>query len=493
VSEGRGVKTNLGSGGLALAFAKVFFLLAGYAISIALTRLVPPETFGLYAVVSQIIAVPNMVIIQSLLFTVSRPLAAELPKGYGAYRPLRRRGFRLALALGLPVAALFFAGADLLAARLHDPALAGPLRVVAPIPLLYALYAVNIGTLNATRRFGLQASLDVFMAASKAGLIIAAAALGLGLDATLGGFTLAAALALSISGLLTWSARPRDVTSAAESPPPPIGDLALTLLGFTALVNLLLAADLVILKHFVGDPESNAAVGFYASANLVARVPYSLLSAVSLMMFPLVATLHALADEERLGRYVHETAKVTVMLLAGMAAVLAAGAAEVQRLLFPAAYGAVADELRALVWGFSGYSLAVTAAWILNSSARSRIALALALAPLAVVFAVGWALVPTQGTSGAAYAVLAAGGVAALAALVALRLAFAVALRAAFLARVALAVALVSGAGVLWQPAGKLGALAKLIALTLVFAATILGSRAITVAEILELRRARPR
>ncbi|HRI07281.1 MAG TPA: oligosaccharide flippase family protein, partial [Nannocystaceae bacterium] len=411
MSEGRGVKTNLGSGGLALAFAKVFFLLAGYAISIALTRLVPPETFGLYAVVSQIIAVPNMVIIQSLLFTVSRPLAAELPKGYGAYRPLRRRGFRLALALGLPVAALFFAGADLLAARLHDPALAGPLRVVAPIPLLYALYAVNIGTLNATRRFGLQASLDVFMAASKAGLIIAAAALGLGLDATLGGFTLAAALALSMSGLLTWSARPRDVTSAAESPPPPIGDLALTLLGFTALVNLLLAADLVILKHFVGDPESNAAVGFYASANLVARVPYSLLSAVSLMMFPLVATLHALADEERLGRYVHETAKVTVMLLAGMAAVLAAGAAEVQRLLFPAAYGAVADELRALVWGFSGYSLAVTAAWILNSSARSRIALALALAPLAVVFAVGWALVPTQGTSGAAYAVLAAGGV----------------------------------------------------------------------------------
>ena len=82
-AEAKPKGTNLGSGGLALAFAKLFFLIAGYAISIVLTRLVPPEVFGLYGVVSMVIAVPNMVLIQTVLFTVSRPMAAEIARWFG--------------------------------------------------------------------------------------------------------------------------------------------------------------------------------------------------------------------------------------------------------------------------------------------------------------------------------------------------------------------------------------------------------------------------
>lgn len=492
-AEAKPKGTNLGSGGLALAFAKLFFLIAGYAISIVLTRLVPPEVFGLYGVVSMVIAVPNMVLIQTVLFTVSRPMAAEITRGLGSYRLLRLRGFRLAATLGGLVSLTFLLGADLLAnSLLRDPDLVGPLRMVAAIPVIYALYAVNIGTLNATRRFGMQATLDIVMAASKSGLIIGAAAIGLGLAEILGGFTLAATVALALSVILARIARPPGVD---EAPKPAkiegMGGLAGSLLIFTAIVNLLLAVDLLILKRFVITPADEAAVGFYTSANLVARVPYSLMNAVSLMMFPLVATLHALEDAPRLRRYVAETAKVSALLLALMSGVAAAASGEIQRLLFPAAYGAVADELRLMVWGFSGYSFAVTCAWILNSTARSRIAVLLVVIPLLVVAIAASLLVPGGSTMGAATAVAIAGGAAVLGSLAALHRLFRAHLQPLFIVKVAAAVALVEVIGRAWSAQGKIAILAKLAALAIAFVAVILGTRAVTIAEIKELRRAR--
>ncbi len=493
-----GKGTNLQRGGLALAFAKLFFLIAGYAISIVLTRLVSPETFGLYGVVSMVIAVPNMVLIQTVLFTVSRPMAAEITRGLGSYDFLRRRGFRLAALLGGVVSLIFLAGADLIAAWLRDPSLAGPLRVVSVIPMLYALYAVNVGTLNATRRFGMQAMLDVIMASSKASLIIGAAAFGYGLAEILGGFTGAAALVLTLSVILVRVARPAGVDEAAAvaqregtQKTPPIAAFAGSLLIFTAVVNLLLATDLLMLKHFVVSPEDQASVGFYTSASLVARVPYSLMNAVSLMMFPLVATLHALEDAPRLRHYIAETAKVSALLLCLLAGVAAAASGEIQRLLFPAAYGAVADELRLMVWGFSGYSFAVTCAWILNSTARSRIAVLLVVTPLLVVGIAASILVPGNMTEGAALAVALAGAAAVIAALIALHRVFKAHLQFFFIAKVGAAIAATEILGRLWSAEGKIMILAKLAALTIVFVAVILGTRAVTITEIKELRRAR--
>ncbi len=490
---GRG--TNLQRGGLALAFAKLFFLIAGYAISIVLTRLVPPDTFGLYGVISMVIAVPNMVLIQTILFTVSRPMAAEITKGLGSYRYLRRRGFRLAALLGGLVSLVFLAGADVIATTfLRDPGLVGPLRVVAAIPLIYALYAVNVGTLNATRRFGMQATLDVVMAASKASLIIGAAALGYGLVQILGGFTMAAAFVLALSLVLVRLARPAGVDEAEPTKPgelPPLTAFAGSLLIFTAVVNLLLAADLLLLKRFVVTAADEQALGYYTTASLVARVPYSLMNAVSLMMFPLVATLHALEDAPRLRRYIAETAKVSALLLCLLSGVAAAASGEIQRLLFPAAYGAVADELRYMVWGFSGYSFAVTCAWILNSTARSRIAVVLVLVPLMVVGIAASILVPEGSTEGAAMAVALAGAAAAIAALIALHRLFKAHLPLLFVAKVGAAIAATELLGRAWTADGKIMILAKLSALTIVFVGVILASRAVTISEIKELRRAR--
>ncbi len=488
-------KQDLTSGGLWLGLAKLWFLAASYAITISLTHLLDAAVFGQYYAVARLIAVPNMVIIYTLLFSVSRPLAEQYDDGFPSYFALRRRGLRLAALLGGLTAVVFFLGAPAFADWLSDPGLVWPIRVVAPISLVYALYAVNLGTLNAVRRFSLQAALDISMATMKAAFIMGAAALSLGLAATVGGFTLASVMALVVSAALVVRGRPPGVRDSAGEVAP-MAQFVGALVVFTAIVNLLQSADVLILKGYARTQAQDAAVGFYASAQQVALVPYSLMNAVALLMFPLIASLSESADRAKVRRYVEQTARVCVLLLAFMSAVASAASAEVQSLLFPKAYGAAASELRWLVWGFSGYSFAVTIAWVFNSSKRTGAALVLATVPLVVVVAAAQLLIPEGFTTGAARSVGIAGATGFVIGAVLLWRSFGASLGLFQLAKIAAAVAaveLVSSFVTLSSTGGLVGKLlivGKLVILAGTFIGVVLGTKAVTIAEIRELRRA---
>ncbi len=480
-----------------LGAAKLWFLVASYATTVALTHLLTATAYGQYYVVSRLIAVPNMVIIYTLMFSVSRPLAAQFERGCPDYDGLRARGVRLALALGGPTALVFFLGAPIFASTfLSDPVLSDPIRVVAPISVIYALYAVNLGTLNAVRRFRRQATLDISMAATKAGLMIAAAATGLGLGATLGGFTLASLVALALSVAMIRGVQPTPTESASNA----AGSMATfagLLVVFTAIVNLLQSVDVLVLSSFAGeDAARKEAVGFYASAQQIALVPYSLMNALALLAFPLIASIDQQREPEKVRLYVGQTAKVCIVLLAFMASIASASSQDVQALLFPKAYGAAADELRLLVWGFSGYSFAVTSAWILNSAKRSKAAVLLVAAPLFAIVGIGIVVVPTMFTSGAALAVGIAGLLGFVAASFALAKNFSAHVPLATIARVLVCVAVVEGIAWIFPatPAGMVGKLvilAKLATLAVAFVATALVTRTVTMAELKGLRRAR--
>jgi O-antigen/teichoic acid export membrane protein len=479
-----------------LGGAKLWFLVTSYAITISLTHLLEADEYGSYYSISRLIAVPNMVIIFTLLFSVSRPLAAQFDLGCPDYGALRKRGTKLALVLGGPTMLVLLLAAPLLATYvLAEPELANPVRVVAPISLVYAIYAVNLGTLNAVRRFRRQALLDIFMAGSKAALIIAAAAAGLGLPATVAGFTIASVLAFLLSRAMVTGVAP--VPTGPSQVATSMATFAGQLIVFTAITNLLQSVDVLLLKSFADTAVRDDEVGYYASAQQIALVPYSLMAAVSLLAFPLIAAIDQQREADKVRLYVSQTAKVTLVLLAFMSAIGSSCSREVQALLFPKAYGEAADQLRLMVWGFSGYSFAVTVAWILNSAKKPQFAVALVAVPLATVSIAGWLTIPTMFTGGAAWAVAGAGLLAAIAAGIALVRVFDAGVPILQLARIVACVAAVELVAWVWPATttsglvGKLLIVIKLGVLAVTFVAVALAVRATTVAEIKGLRRAK--
>lgn len=478
-------------GGAWLALAKLWFLVAGYALNVALTYFVTESLYGQYQTVARAVAVPNMVIIYTIMFATSRPLSEQLDDGCPSYVAIRRKAFRLALGLGAVATAITLALAPLLAGWWDDPLLVAPLCVVAPISLVYGVYAVNVGTLNGTRRFSRQAALDICMATLKAGLMVAAAALALGLPSIVGGFLAAALASLALSFLLVGRG---GGLGGGRGPAPAMTGFAVSLVLFTAALNLLQSVDLLVLSSASETAARKDAVGYYSSAQLVALVPYSLMNAAALVAFPFVASLAGRGDDARARAYVQATATTTLALLALMSAVLAAAALEVQRLLFPGAYSAAASHLRLLVLGYSGYSFANTVAWICNSAGNRRAALALVVLPLATVVPLALVLCPTRHAEGAAIAVAVAGGLAVVGALVVLRVALRVTVPLLHVGKLALAVGVVLALGYALQVptgglVGKLAIVGKLGVLTAGFVAVVLVTRAVTVAQLRGLRR----
>ena len=483
-------------GGAWLGLAKLWFLVAGYGLNVALTHLVAESTYGQYQTVARAVAIPNMVIIYTLMFAVSRPLAAEFDAGVPNYAAIRRHGLRLALLLGALASGTMALIAPALASWWNDEALAAPLRAVAPISLIYAVYAVNIGTLNALRRFSRQALLDITMATLKAALMAAAAALALGLTWIVAGFTTAAGCALLVSVVLVARARPQ-VEPSAEAPPA-MASFAAALIVFTAVLNLLQSSDLLILSSVSSTEALKDQTGYYSSAQLIAWVPYSLMNAVALVAFPFVATLVGAGVSsgvsERTRAYVGTVATATFSLLTLMSAVAAAAAEDIQVLLFPGAYAAAAGHLKLLVFGYSGYSFANTVAWMCNSAQRKRAALAIVAAPLLTAVPLALILCPSQHAHGAATAVAIAGGVATLAGLAGLKLVFEVDPPWLHLAKLAGALALTFAVARLVDVpteglVGKLAILAKLGLLGAVFVGVAFATRAVTLEQLRALRR----
>lgn len=478
-------------GGAWLGIAKLWFLVAGYGLNVALTHLVEGGTFGQYQTVARAVAVPNMVIIYTVMFAVSRPLSAEFESGVPNYAAIRRHGLRLAAVLGILASGTMLLLAPTLAGWWKDDALTTPLRVVAPISLVYALYAVNIGTLNAMRKFSRQAALDITMATLKTGFMASAAALVLGLTWIVAGFTIAAGCALLLSAVLVRSARPKTEPSTST---PSMAGFAASLILFTAVLNLLQSSDLLILSSFSTTAELKAETGYYSSAQLIAWVPYSLMNAVALVAFPFVATITESGDDDRARKYVGAVAMTAFTLLALMSAVAAAAAHEVQSLLFPKAYSAAAEHLQLLVFGFSGYSFANTVAWMCNSAGHKRAALAIVSVALLTAVPLAFILCPGQHAHGAAIAVVVAGGAATVAGLSGLFVVFKVAPPWMHLLKLAAAVAVTFAIGmtVSVPTAGLIGKLAivgKLALLTIGFVGVAFGTKAVTVAQLRELRR----
>ncbi len=485
------IRHTLHSGVTLLAIAKLNFMVAAYATTLVLTRLVDPTTFGSYNVVARWIAVPNMVLVQSIMYAVSRPLAAEYEQGMPSYVALRRRGFSLALGIGVPIAIAMFALAPWLAARANDPELTSAFRIVAPICAVYAVYAVNVGTLNARQHFGFQAALDIVMALSKAGLTIAAAAIGLSLAGMFGGFTLASVFSLVCSAAFIQRLGKPPSASAMRNAPTMTGYLLL-LMAFTAGSNALSMTDITVLKFLARTPDEHTAVGFYSSAQLVALIPFLIMNALSGFAFPMVASLSNHADVGFRRAYVSRVVTFALVLLVFMSTVAGATARGVQLLLFRAEYAEAAPGLTLMVWGYAGFGLLSVSCWIL-SSARESIAAFGSMIVTAIVFgASAHVLANAFGAAAMPAIVLGVGVLAGVLAVAIVRLRLGAGASWKTLAALGVCTTVLLLAGREWMPTTRPLIVVKLAGLSVTFVAGLRLLGYDMFAELKTLRRAKP-
>ena len=363
-----------GRGGLAVAFAKVYFIFVGLVQQIALPRLLGLDGYGALASVLSIAGITYNPVTTTSIQSVSRAVAQSTPETQAG---TIRRVFTVHALFALLLAAGFFLFAPVIAGSLGARHIVAPLRILSGVMLLYGLYTPLIGVLNGQRKFVAQATLDVIAGTLRTvGLIVGAfvfARYNLAVEGATVGFVGGASLILTIALFLVGIGR-RGASSIS------VGQhviFAVPVLFGQLLFNLLLQADLTLLRRFAsqaalarGLPSTAAdpLVGAYRATQLFSFLPYQLLIAVTFILFPMLASAARDGDRDAVARYVRTGVRLALVLAGLMVSVTAGLSDRLLLLVFgPEAAALGGSSLELLAIGFGGFAIFGVLTTVLNS------------------------------------------------------------------------------------------------------------------------------
>lgn len=388
------VTRTAGRGGLALAGAKVSFIIFGFIQQLILPYLLGGDGYGKVSRVLVIVSIINNVTIatsiQGVSRAVSRAPAAEVEAAFA-------RTLRVHVVVAMAVSTIFAATAGWIADAIGAAHVTTPLRLAAAVVMLYGVYGPLVGALNGRRRFLDQAGLDVGYGMLRTASVAAGALLFLrfgasGVVGAIAGFVFAAVVivpvAISRAGLgKVGSGGPSTVEYLGFLGPLAVGQIFL---------NLLFQTDFMLLSRALGQAagdDSAAAdrlVGAYRGVQLFSFLPYQMLVSINFILFPMLARAHAEGDRDAVKRFVGTGVRLAFILTGMMCGTVSALAPYVLRFAFPANSGFAengADALRISSLGMGAFAILGIVSAALTSLKRERTTAVLTAATVAMVAA----------------------------------------------------------------------------------------------------------
>jgi O-antigen/teichoic acid export membrane protein len=263
--------------------------------------------------------------------------------------------------------------------------------------LLYAFYAVYVGTANGLRKFHVQASFDVGFSTAKTILLLTGAVIGRMLGHSVAGAFVGFIAAASIILTVAW----RTVGAQPVGQAFPGSRLVVFMGGvvlYTLLINLALNYDLLLLRRFAGaaapGAPADALAGAYEAVRNLALLPYQALLVVTFVIFPLVSRATFADDRQATAAYIRQTLRYALILGAALAIALSARPGALLALLYPKAYGVGAQALPILAVGIVALALLSIACSMVTASGRPAVAVALVALTVAVGGTTSFLIVP---------------------------------------------------------------------------------------------------
>ncbi|HMS16701.1 MAG TPA: polysaccharide biosynthesis C-terminal domain-containing protein, partial [Planctomycetota bacterium] len=313
----------MGRGALYLSLSKLYFIVGSFGIYFGLRWAAASPTaaakiFGDFKAVGAALSVLSTVLVTGTVQAISR-FEANRP---GGTRSLLGLALRVEVVLGCVIGGLYFLASGWLSAR--DPSLLVPLRISALIPLIYPLYAAFVGILNGQKRFFEQAVVDASFTTLKVLLVLLGVAMFQSAAGGYMGFALCAFLITALAAGLLARGGLRD---SLPMPAPRASDIlrfqSQTVL-FMFLIQWIVHMDLwyVILWHQFPNDQLNDAKSLYGGTQLFAQLSYSLVIALTFVLFPLISRLDLSVSREKACNYVRRTLRYAAILVGGAVTVL---------------------------------------------------------------------------------------------------------------------------------------------------------------------------
>jgi len=393
----------MGQGTIYLMIAEVMFILSGWIIHIGSKRILGLSEYGTFGILLSLLTLYRIFLATGVNRAVSRyisrdPLQAD---------SIRRQALKLQIVLGIGFCIGVWLAAPLLARIWHDDAFVGYIRLTGFFLPVFGIYSVYRGTLNGFTLFGREARISIIYSLLKIALVfILIFAFGYwwgdALYGAVGGYLAAIIGATILARALCPTMKVREGGDAF--PITRIVRFAFPVVLFSFIISLIQHLDLYFVRAMVKE-DPGMATGYYTCAQQFARIPYMLLYALSLTIFPNIAAGTASGDnDENVAGMIRKALRGGLLLVLPIAALIGGGAEPLIGWIYGSDSLAGGGALQFLIFGQTLLALLMVFATIIMAQGRPWISFLIVIGTLLLDALLNYFLIPIYGINGAAIA-----------------------------------------------------------------------------------------
>ncbi|MFH1038940.1 MAG: oligosaccharide flippase family protein [PVC group bacterium] len=392
-----------------LMIAEAMFVVSGWVIHVGSKRILGLADYGTFGILLSLLTLYRIFLASGVNRAVSRYISREPELA----RSIRRQALKLQITIGAVLCLAIWLAAPGLSRIWRNDAFTGYIRLTGFFLPIFGAYAVYRGTLNGYTLFGQEARVSIIYSLSKIAFVFLLIFLfgywgGERLYGAVTGYLAAIAAAVILARA---ACPPGELIPGRVFPIREIVRFAFPVVLFSFIISLIQHLDLYFVRARAGDGVELAA-GWYTCAQQFARIPYMLLYALSLTLFPnIAASTAAPGGEEITAGMIRQALRGGIFLVLPMAALIGGAAAPLVGWVYGADSVEAGGALQILIFGQTLLALLMVLTTIITAQGRPWLAFLLVTATLLLDAVLNYFLIPVYGIRGAALATTIAAGV----------------------------------------------------------------------------------
>ncbi|MCX6776186.1 MAG: flippase [Candidatus Micrarchaeota archaeon] len=385
------MKTSVSKGTFYLLVAQAIFLGVGYAVHIALGRLMGPELYGVFGVVLGLMSIVMLIPSSGVPIAVSKFISCN-EKSAGS---ILKESLKIQLILCTVIFLIYFSSAGLIATALSDERFILYVRLTSVSIFLVGISSVYSGYLNGVRHFGKQSLVSIAHSLTKLTAILLVV-MGLGVLGAVFGYLLSYLAALLLA---LWFSRL--VTGDGKFEWRKILYFSMPVIAYSVFSNLLPNIDILMIKSLL---RNDSLVGYYNSASTIGRLFYFLVGTLFATLIPAISVSIAAGNQKKANRYVTSSIRYSLMLLIPISLVVSATASDLASFVYSSAFAQAGEPLSIFIFGISFFTLLSGLASMLIAAGKPKHCMLILGLVCLLSLALNFLLIPVMGIKGAALA-----------------------------------------------------------------------------------------
>ena len=384
-------------------FAKAVFVLCTYLIHLYLGKSLSPATYGTIGVVISIITVNYNFLTNGARQAVSKLLSS---KQYNELN-LIKRSVLTQTGIAFILTAINYLGADYFAKVLNAPEMGQYIRLSALIIPFTAGYFLCIGIINGLKLFTIEAFIVTIYPLFR--LTVIPYVEFIFADSTIGtvmGFFTAALICCMGGGVFVFFKRSRFVKRQENVSSAVFYNNMTNFLIFFTCITIILNADIFYVNALV---DEEAYVGYYTGAVNFAKVSYYLLSAIYIMVLPMLSQFYAQKKINRARETINVLNEAIVLLIMPIVTIVGATTAHMLTAFYKPEYKYATLTATILMFSQFFIGLFVVYNMCISATKKNSFSTVMGVAVTTLDLVLCYILVKHIGIKGAATASLIAG------------------------------------------------------------------------------------